>query len=547
MESTDKTVNRSRLDQDGGWRAAALMLWRSELWSWRLILLLITLALLVVIYFSTYQSMVLTWWTSETYAHGLIIVPMSLYLIWRTRRQLVPLVPRTAFSVLLLLIGLNVMWLLGAAADALGVQQFAVTAMIPATVVLLLGWRVGWTIAFPLGILFLAVPIGDSLIPPLIHSTATIAVHSLRLTGIPVFWEGNHFDIPNGRWSVITACSGIHYLFAMLTLTLLYGYLSYRSYWRRAFIVVAGLALAIVGNGLRAYIIVMIGYLSNMHLAVGIDHVVYGWIFFGVLSLLLFWLGSFLREREPVGAAAAAPPRPPADAPRTLLPSRVPTLVVALIAMAIPLGTSVWMSHLAKLPQLTTTVKLSPPNGTGVWRLSPSSDATAWQPIYVGAATELDRVYRDGNDWVGLHLAYYPVQHQGAELVNFHNVLVAEKNSPWILVSTDGRSVALGSRTLGVSEARISSSSEKLLVWHWYWINGNQTSSPYVAKFYQAINEVLYGYRSGAGITVFTRIDDELDLQQARGRLRAYLRTMLPGIENALHGVRTAASENLRK
>ena len=52
----------------------------------------------------------------------------------------------------------------------------------------------------------------------------------------------------------------------------------------------------IIANGMRAYMIVMIAHLSDMKLALGVDHLIYGWVFFGIVMLLLFWIGSFWRE-----------------------------------------------------------------------------------------------------------------------------------------------------------------------------------------------------------------------------------------------------------
>ena len=60
--------------------------------------------------------------------------------------------------------------------------------------------------------------------------------------------------------------------------------------------------------------IVMIAHLSDMKLALGVDHYIYGWVFFGLVMLLLFWLGSLWAEPDQDHAADttlmdAAPPR----------------------------------------------------------------------------------------------------------------------------------------------------------------------------------------------------------------------------------------------
>ena len=78
----------------------------------------------------------------------------------------------------------------------------------------LFGWAVTREIAFPLGFLFFAVPIGEFLVPTMIDYTADFTVAALRLTGIPVYREGNDFVIPSGNWSVVDACSGVRYLIA---------------------------------------------------------------------------------------------------------------------------------------------------------------------------------------------------------------------------------------------------------------------------------------------------------------------------------------------
>ena len=44
--------------------------------------------------------------------------------------------------------------------------------------------------------------------------------------------------------------------------------------------------------------IVMIGHYSDMSLAVGVDHLIYGWVWFGVVMFFMFWVGSFWREDE---------------------------------------------------------------------------------------------------------------------------------------------------------------------------------------------------------------------------------------------------------
>ena len=78
-----------------------------------------------------------------------------------------------------------------------------------------------------LAFLFLAVPMGEELIAPLMTFTADTLELMVRASGIPVYREGTNLSLPTGNWSVVEACSGVRYLIASVTLGLLYAHLTY--------------------------------------------------------------------------------------------------------------------------------------------------------------------------------------------------------------------------------------------------------------------------------------------------------------------------------
>src|SRR5580765_2578919 len=269
--------------------------------AWRLALPVMAAAVLAIlaIYWDTAKSIVAIWRSSNTFAHGYLIVPITLILVWMKRREVAALTPRPDVLGFLLVAGAGFTWLAAEAAQVQVLMQYALVAMVPAAVLALAGRRVAWTRAFPLAFLLLPVPFGAAFLPQLMEWTADFTVAALRITGIPVYREGTFFAIPSGHWSVVEACSGLRYLIASITMGAVYAYLTYRSGWKRALFFAASIVVPIGANFLRAYMIVMIGHLSSMKLAVGVDHFVYGWLFFGVVIGLLFWLGSFWRDAAP--------------------------------------------------------------------------------------------------------------------------------------------------------------------------------------------------------------------------------------------------------
>jgi exosortase/archaeosortase family protein len=147
------------------------------------------------------------------------------------------------------------------------------------------------------------VPFGDFIVPVLQEYTAWFAVWLLQLSGLPMYREGLYISIPAGDFVVAEECSGVRYLIASVALGLIYAYISYRSVWRRAALVALAIALPIIANGIRAWGIIMIAHWTDMEHAVGVDHLIYGWVFFGFVMLLLFWLGSLWWEKGPTRQA----------------------------------------------------------------------------------------------------------------------------------------------------------------------------------------------------------------------------------------------------
>ena len=264
--------------------------------SWKVLAIACALLAPFLVYFATAASIVSIWNSSETFAHGYIILPISLWLIWQRRSTLMQMTPQPCWFALIGLAGCGFGWLLAELADVQVARQYMFVAMIPLTVVVVLGWRIAWSMAFPLFFLLLAVPFGDVFLAPLINFTADFTVAAVQFTGIPVLREGTTFTIPSGNWSVVEACSGLRYLISSFTLGCLYAYLTYKSSKRRLIFILFSIVTPIIANGLRAFMIVMIGHFSGMTLAVGFDHLIYGWVFFGLVMFLMFWVGSFWRE-----------------------------------------------------------------------------------------------------------------------------------------------------------------------------------------------------------------------------------------------------------
>ena len=422
-------------------------------------------------YADTALSVVYIWERAETFAHGFVVLPLSAWLVWRQRAVLAALPAKPAPWVLLLVALAGVAWMLGELASVLGVAQFGLLFMLIFSAWAILGTQFVKAIAFPLGFLVFAVPAGEFLLPIMMDMTADFTIAALRISGVPVYREGLHFVIPNGSWSVVEACSGIRYLIASLRVGTLYAYLNYRSTYRRLVFVAASILVPIVANWLRAYMIVMIGYLSDNRLATGVDHLIYGWVFFGVVMMLLFWVGSFWQDFAPQKTALSSP---------AVVSPRRPLLLAAACAVAVAFA---WKPVLATIERQgsTSVPQLAPLSAAQGWRVIPSGSG-GLKPHFINPRAQLQQEFEKDGRHVVLYIAYYRQQGQGRELVTSGNRLVQSNDKVWSVASSGRHWLARGASSAQVHRTELSSTGPRLVVWHWYWVAGRIVTSDYLAK-----------------------------------------------------------------
>jgi exosortase A len=501
----------------------------------QLIWFAILMALLApfLLYFDTARSILAIWNKSDTYAHGYLIIPISLWLVWRRRETFstLPLTPCWPALLLVSLCGLG--WLVARMGEVQVVMQYAFVAMIPVIVLAVLGVRLAEALAFPLLFMLLAVPFGEIFIDPLISFTADFTVSALQLVGIPVLRSGARFEIASGSWSVVEACSGVRYLISSFTLGLLYAYLTYRSIKRRILFTISAIVVPIIANGLRAFLIVMIGHTSGMTLAVGVDHIIYGWLFFGLVMFLMFWIGGYWREDD-----IKSVPLTPYDIQLATLASAGPRVVVKIAISTIVVAT-LWPAIAHFNDRLTYNPKPATlPEINVKWVRVPAF--SPWKPRFAAPDGAFNGVFQSapgaGSNRVGLSIFYYRNQRNGKAVISSTNRL-ANNNDPLQLVSTSTRDEPFPRRLLGVRESFLEGTGGHVLVWQWYVIDGHTTASIYIGKLLQAKAKLLFRGDDGAAVLLSSPFVNNAD--EARKSMRAFIAANLTAIDAALADART--------
>lgn len=492
--------------------------------AWKAVapLLLCTLGLVTYVYWETLGGMAEIWRRSETYTHGFVVPLISAWLIWQKRETLARMAPRPILWPALIVAAFSLAWLMGELTAINALTQFSSVAIIVFAATALLGPQIAKELAFPLGFLFFAVPIGEFLLPNLMEWTADFTVSALRLSNIPVYREGQNFVIPSGNWSVVEACSGIRYMIASVTVGTLYAYLTYASLKRRLIFVLVSFLVPLVANWLRAYMIVMLGHLSGNTVAVGVDHLIYGWVFFGVVIAIMFAIGSRWAE---------APTESPADnTNEPMLPRdnrqrwwMILPLILAFIAGPV-------LENTLHRSITDSDVRLSFPTQISGWLVDQS--AIDWKPRFVKPSSEYQATFSKGDERVGLYVAYYRNQGQGKKLVASTNVLVMSNDLDWQQVSTGRQDIEFqeGFQEVRTAELlhRKVAADDRYVAWRWYRINGRITASDIKAKWLNTLTILSGQGDDGAAIILYA------PKHQAPQSLQEFTRDVIPEINRAL-------------
>ena len=256
--------------------------------SW--LLLFAALAMWALLFWPTLQQLELVWRGSDTYSHAYFIPLIVLWLFHRTQAQM-PQLRQADWRPLLLLVPVLLLWFVGFVSDTGAIAQFATIFCLQLILISWMGLKLAKHYQFAVFYLIFMLPFGEELHPQLQNITADLSVWFLHLASVPVFREGLYLSTPVGHFEVAVACSGLRFLITSLAIGTLFAHLTYQSFWRQLLFMLALVLFSVLANGMRAFLLIYIAEQTDMAYGFGDDHYIYGWLVFGLVLLVMFWLG----------------------------------------------------------------------------------------------------------------------------------------------------------------------------------------------------------------------------------------------------------------
>lgn len=445
---------------------------RVTAWQRHLAVLGVVSALLLVLFRGDVGDLAHIWWTSTTFGHCLFIAPVVAWLVWTRRGELARLTPVAWVPGLAIVAAGGAGWLMGDAGGVALARQLGVVMMLQGAVVTALGPNVARGLLFPLCYAYFAVPFGEELEPALQDITVAMVMPLLHAAGVPATVDGVLIHAGRYWFEVAEACSGAKFVIAMIAYGALVANVCFSGWRRRALFMAVCVIVPVLANGVRAFGTIYAAHLTSVQAATGFDHIVYGWIFFGIVMAAVMAAGWRWFDRAPDDAAfdpAAFQARP-----RMTIEVLVAGALVLMVASVFPAWSAAIAGRARALP-----APLALPQVAG-WQRAPTDTVAAWQPWHPGADHHLFGRYADERgDAVDMGVAAYAGQREGAKLAAFGTGVLREADR-WVRVA-DLPDLD-GGRAMRIVAAAPGGRTVERVVVTWYRVGGIVTGDERAVK-----------------------------------------------------------------
>jgi exosortase D (VPLPA-CTERM-specific) len=388
----------------------------------------------------------------------------------------------------------------------------------------------------PIAFLLFAIPLPyfvDSILTlrlQLISSELGAAV--IRLFRIPVYLDGNIIDLGNYQLAVAEACSGLRYLFPLLSLSFLAAYLFQASFLQRAIVFLSAVPITIFMNGLRIGLVGILVSMWGTAQAEGLLHLFEGWvIFIACAALLMAEIFMFAKLSGKRVFDVFYVPVPTVSAPQSGAKSWGPMAVCVAVLLATGAAVSFLSDRRELVPERTPFAGF--PVRLGAWQGLPSTLAPN-----IKDALHLDDYiladYREPNrSPVNLYVAYYASQRQGESP---HSPIVCIPGGGWQITHFERTSAVTSGQVLPFNRVVVAHDSQRMLVYYWFDERGRMIANEWWSKWYLFSDAILENRTDAALIRLTTPIRSSEPVQAADGRLSAFVRVVVPALKGYLPG-----------
>ncbi len=464
------------------------------------------------------------WWNNENYGHGLFVLAIALYLIWVKRQHLLPLLGIGSWWALpMLTVGMALL-MAGQLSSLYILQHLSLWIVLGGIILGIIGFTGLRLIGFPWFLLLTTIPLPAFLFQGLTTKfrliSSTLGVGCLQLMGVTAYQDGNVIDLGPMQLQVVEACSGLQYIFPLMTLALLCEYFFQGALWTRVVIFCSSIPIAIFINGFRIGIIGLLVDTFGQGAGKGFLHFFEGWVIF-LLGLVLLGIEMWLLHtcsrqsaHKPVGWFRELDEAPPSQAFQTAVQSAatsqraMPWPLLGGAAIIIILGLFSGSLEARKENPPARQSFLDFPLTLEQWTGTPLT----FDQIYLDALRLDDYILAEYQEPsspfppINLYVAYYRSQSAGQSI---HSPQSCLPGGGWVFASQV--SVALNAHSQAenppvVNQAIIQKGHQRQLMLYWFHQRHRIVTNEYLVKWYLLWDALTQGRTDGALVRVMAPI-----------------------------------------
>ena len=470
---------------------------------------------------------VLRWQLQEEYSHGYIIPLVSLYILWERRFQIAAGYQSFSWWGLPIIVLALAILLVG--------EISALYMLIHYSFILLL---LGLSIAFlgsaarhtwvPIALLGFAVPL-PYFIEVILTSnlqliSSQLGVEIIRLCRIPVFLSGNIIDLGNYQLQVVEACSGLRYLFPLMSLGFIGAYLYQGSLWKKVILFLSTVPITIFMNSLRIAITGLLVDNWGTEMAEGFLHDFEGWLIFmacGGLMLFLVLLMELFTTRQSIRQAFAVPVSVSADqyAGGGMTSLKCPLPVVVAIPML--LAALIGLMSIESREETATLERINLatfPLQLDEWTGQDDSIDTEVADKLGFSEYVMINYHNPEQRPINFYVAYYASQRKGVS-----------PHSPKVCIPGGGWEIANFQRTtvdqIPVNRVLIRKGLQDQIVYYWFEERGVPIANEYIKKWMLFKDALFLNRTDGSLIRVTTPVLPDESVMDADQRAKAFIRS----------------------
>jgi exosortase D (VPLPA-CTERM-specific) len=483
------------------------------------------------------EALLVAWQTPE-YSHGPLIPVLSALLFLRQLRD-VPVEPgpkRNRWVGVTVVVAALALASLGKLANIADIVAYATILWIGGLLLISFGWQTGRQFWPPVLHLVYMLPLPGVLYYKmstwLQFVSSELGVWFLQLLSVPVFLEGNIIDLGVYKLHVAEACSGLRYLFPILSFSYIFAVLYRGPLWHKAVLLISAAPITVLMNSVR---IGIAGYIVN-HYGVtwveGFTHFFEGWVIFLACILILFGLARImlLFQSQRMGLAEAL------DLDTTGFAAQAARLRLvrpsaALITAAV-LSTGIALAWNAMPDRGLTPIERESfdlfPRQLGDWRQQGLPQTLEDSVATSLGADDYHSVQMQRSQdavEVGLFMAWYADQSQGG----VHSPEICLPSAGWEIAWLERTDIAerVGSATpFNINRAIIQKGESRMLVYYWFEQKGRRIAWDFAAKYWLMMDGVTTGRTDGALVRLTTTIGSDESDAVAEERLIALVRDL---------------------